>query len=213
MKSILCFGDSNTWGYVPLSGGRYQTSIRWTSLLAKQLPQGWQVIEEGLPGRTTGFHQSIHNPQSGLGDFLSCLDKYQPNIVIIMLGTNDLQSQLNLTAAEISQGAAQLVKQALHNTKPASPSEHVLLVCPPPIYEVGFAQTGFEGGAEKSQQLDKHYQVRAAELDVRYFNAALAAESSPQEGIHWHAEHHHRFADAIAKPVLDMINKQSKFTL
>ncbi|GAK86119.1 arylesterase [Vibrio ponticus] len=55
LKSVLCFGDSNTWGYMPIKGGRYPTELRWTSLLEQQLPADWQVINEGLPGRTTGF--------------------------------------------------------------------------------------------------------------------------------------------------------------
>ena len=101
LNSVLCFGDSNTWGYIPLVGGRYPVEQRWTSLLEQMLPDNWRVINEGLPGRTTGFHESIHNPHSGLGYFLPCLEKHQPDVVVIMLGTNDLQSHLELSAQDI----------------------------------------------------------------------------------------------------------------
>lgn len=185
MKSVLCFGDSNTWGYVPLKGGRYPNDLRWTTLLEQALPDGWRVINEGLPGRTTGFHESIHSPHSGLGYFLPCLEKHQPNVVVIMLGTNDLQSHLELSAAEISSGAAHLVKQAQHFASHQGYPIDVVLVCPAPIHEVGFAATGFEGAAEKSQQFDTHYKARAAELGCCYFNAGEFVSSSQVEGVHW----------------------------
>ncbi|WP_083627158.1 SGNH/GDSL hydrolase family protein [Vibrio ponticus] len=202
VKSVLCFGDSNTWGYMPIKGGRYPAELRWTSLLEQQLPADWQVISEGLPGRTTGFHESIHSPHSGLGYFLPCLEKYQPEVVVIMLGTNDLQSHLGLSAEAISFGAAQLVKQAQHfASHNHDVATNIVLVCPPPIFEIGFAATGFSGGAEKSQQFAEHYQQRAQELGCYYLDAAKWVSSSATEGVHWHEDQPAKFAEGLYQTI------------
>ncbi len=211
MKTILCFGDSNTWGYIPELGGRYAPELRWTSLLEAMLPTNWQVINEGLPGRTTGFHESIHNPHSGLGYFLPCLEKYQPDIVVIMLGTNDLQAHLSLSAEEISHGAAQLIKQAQHfathhNGALSSTVSDIVFVCPPPIYEVGFAAQGFNGGAEKSRQFPAHYQARAQELGCYFLNAGEYVSSSQNEGIHWDSAQPVKFANALYDVIRPLIS-------
>ena len=53
-KRIVCFGDSNTWGYIPVTGERYDETIRWPARLQEML--GYErctVVEEGLTGRTT----------------------------------------------------------------------------------------------------------------------------------------------------------------
>ena len=52
MKNILCYGDSNTWGYIPGTGGRYPRDIRWTGRMAKALGEDYYVLEAGLSGRT-----------------------------------------------------------------------------------------------------------------------------------------------------------------
>ena len=207
MKSVLCFGDSNTWGYVPLQGGRYEHEVRWTTLLEQMLPDDWNVINEGLPGRTTGFHESVHNPHSGLGYFLPCLEKYQPDVVVIMLGTNDLQSHFGLSAHDIASGAGELVKYAQffahHNLgKPSA----VLLICPPPIEEVGFAASSFEGAAHKSQQFDDQFRIKAEELGCRYFNAGEVVSSSAIEGVHWPADQLPLFADALYQHIRSIID-------
>lgn len=197
-KSVLCFGDSNTWGYIPLHGGRYEHDMRWTTLLENQLPDDWRVINEGLPGRTTGFHESLHNPHSGLGYFLPCLEKHQPDIVVIMLGTNDLQSQFGLSAQNIASGAGELVKYAQYfaNHNPGKASS-VWLICPAPIDEVGFATHGFAGAAQKSQQFDAHYHAKAQELGCDYFNAGNVVRACKAEGVHWPADQLPRFASAL----------------
>ncbi|GAB2644850.1 SGNH/GDSL hydrolase family protein [Vibrio panuliri] len=202
LNSVLCFGDSNTWGYIPLVGGRYPVEQRWTSLLEQMLPDNWRVINEGLPGRTTGFHESIHNPHSGLGYFLPCLEKHQPDVVVIMLGTNDLQSHLELSAQDISLGAAQLVKQAQHfaNHHNGKPTD-IVLICPPPIYQVGFAATGFDGAEEKSKQFAEHFEQRAQELGCYYINAGEFVTSSPDEGVHWHQDQPAKFAQGLFEQI------------
>ncbi|GAK86118.1 arylesterase [Vibrio ponticus] len=110
-------------------------------------------------------------------------------MVVIMLGTNDLQSHLGLSAEAISFGAAQLVKQAQHfASHNQDVATNIVLVCPPPIFEIGFAATGFSGGAEKSQQFAEHYQQRAQELGCYYLDAGKWVSSSATEGVHWHED-------------------------
>ena len=205
-KSVLCFGDSHTWGYIPLHGGRYEHDMRWTTLLENQLPGNWRVINEGLPGRTTGFHESLHNPHSGLGYFLPCLEKHQPDVVVIMLGTNDLQSQFGLTAHDIASGAGELVKYAQYfaNHNPTK-ARAILLVCPTPIDEIGFAAHGFTGAKEKSHQFDDHYHTKAEELGCYYFNAGSIVKACASEGVHWPADQLPLFADALYQRIRTII--------
>ena len=54
-KNILCFGDSNTWGYIPGTGERYAPEVRWPGVMAAALGAGYHISEDGLNGRTTGF--------------------------------------------------------------------------------------------------------------------------------------------------------------
>lgn len=63
MRHILCYGDSNTWGYTPGTGERHAPDVRWTGVLRRLLGEGWEVLEEGMNGRTTVFD----NPMSPAG--------------------------------------------------------------------------------------------------------------------------------------------------
>lgn len=116
MKHILCFGDSNTWGYIPGSGGqRYDLDQRWTGILQQELGVGTRVIEEGLNGRTTLWEDpTVPLRRSGLAWLPACLDSHRPlDLVVLMLGTNDLKVQFALTPEEIAFGAARLVREVL----------------------------------------------------------------------------------------------------
>ena len=92
MKNILCYGDSNTWGFIPGSGKRYTEDIRWTGLLQRGLGHGYQVIEAGVNGRTTSFDDPFCNYLNGWKSLPYSLLSAKPvDLLIISLGTNDLK--------------------------------------------------------------------------------------------------------------------------
>ena len=116
MKNILCFGDSNTWGYSPADGTRYPLDIRWTGVLQKSLGADYRIIEEGLNGRTTFINEDERPLRSGSDVLQILLESHRPlDFVIIMLGTNDLKVEFNLSVEEIAQGAKTLCEMVLNS--------------------------------------------------------------------------------------------------
>jgi len=103
VKRVLCYGDSNTWGYDPATRRRFAPDFRWTGVLANRLGPDHLVIEEGLNGRTTRWDDPIEPGRNGLALLRPCLDTHEPlDLVIVMLGTNDLKRRFNVTASDIA---------------------------------------------------------------------------------------------------------------
>ncbi|MFQ9749053.1 MAG: GDSL-type esterase/lipase family protein [Anaerobutyricum soehngenii] len=119
MTTILCYGDSNTYGYNPVNGLRYPKDVRWTGVLQKMLGEEYEVIEEGCNGRTTVFEGNAKEPwKAGLGYLRPCLNTHKPiDFVIMMLGSNDLKRMFHASAQEIADGAEELVKVIKEFTK------------------------------------------------------------------------------------------------
>ena len=113
MKRILCFGDSNTWGLIPGTGKRFADGVRWTSIIRNDLEQsGYEIIEEGLCGRTTIFEDPDRIGRAGDKLLPVFLESHAPlDMVIIMLGTNDCKPVYNADAETIAHGAERLIEQ------------------------------------------------------------------------------------------------------
>ena len=217
MATILCFGDSNTWGISP-TGNRYKETERWTTLLANHLVDKsagqHTIVEAGQPNRTVvhnaPFSGDVVDSQiqgkSGIRYLKPYLSEYQPDVVLIMLGTNDLKKRYGLTAKEIEQGMHRLVKQTLNfDYADESSAAKVLIICPPPIYEVGAYVKMYAGAAKKSEELAKHYLQIANALDCYFFDAGLIIQSCSKEGIHWQVNQHRLLADALAKQITNIL--------
>src|SRR5258708_25715644 len=181
MKRILCFGDSNTWGYEPVLKDRLDRDTRWPGAFRLGLGDGHEVIEEGLGGRTTVWDDPIEGYKNGHTYLIPCLESHRPlDLVVIMLGTNDLKRRFNLSAFDIAEGAKVLVKVvqasgAGYNGK----SPLVLLMAPPPtVALIDFAEM-FEGAAEKSKKFAFHYQRVANEMGCAFLDAGSVIVSSP----------------------------------
>lgn len=113
-RVVLCYGDSNTYGWIPVAGGRFPRDVRWPGVLAAQLGDGWHVIEEGLGGRTTIFDDPILPGRNGKTYLEPCLLSHEPvDVVVIALGTNDLKVRFAASAADIARGVAVLAEVAL----------------------------------------------------------------------------------------------------
>ena len=204
MKTILCYGDSNTWGCSDAGPFRYGLHSRWPGVLQDELGPDYYVIEEGLPGRTTVLDDPYEDWKNGLLYLRPCLDSHNPDIVLILLGTNDLKRRFDIGAWDIAQGAAKLVQTARSMPVTLSHSApEVCLLAPPPVLEIGPYSTMFEGAAPKSRKLPELYRQVAADAGVHFFDASSVVAPSPTEGLHWREEDHKKLGKALTKFVRD----------
>lgn len=213
MAAVLCFGDSNTWGTVPLENRRYNESERWPALLKNMLQNSEvtiEVIEEGQPGRTLVHHSPYQGDKSGQRYLKDCLVKYTPELVVILLGTNDLKKRYALSAQSIAKSAAKLARQTLQFSNPLLKKPiQVILIAPPLVCEVGFYANMYAGAAEKSAQLAKYYEQYAIQTGCVFFDASRIVTACPEEGIHWQADQHQRLAKALAPLVRSLLNDEN----
>ena len=201
MKNILCFGDSNTWGYEPLVARRYPTDVRWTGVLQKSIGSDYRVIEEGLNGRTTFISEDERPLRSGSDVLPILLESHRPlDLAIIMLGTNDLKLDFNLTVAEIAQGAKTLCELVMNSEYLEDHPPEILLISPTHIGHNILPEDKefFVQAREKSLQFAEHYEKAAAEAGVHFLDAAKVAKVSEVDGVHWDASQHKEFGELLS---------------
>jgi lysophospholipase L1-like esterase len=212
MKTILCFGDSNTYGYDPLTRQRLDRDTRWPGALRNTLGQGYDVIEEGLGGRTTVWDDPLEGSKNGRTYLIPCLASHAPlDLVIIMLGTNDLKKRFSLSAYDIAEGVRLLVSVALTSgAGPHSRAPQVLLVAPPPTTTLSDFAEMFEGAEEKSRKFAAYYARVARESGCYFLDAGSVIVSSPLDGIHFEAAQHVELGKAVAAKVqvLDWLGRR-----
>lgn len=134
---VFCYGDSNTYGYDPKgSGERYPKQFRWTTILQNLLGENYTVINEGKNGRTTAFDRPGEE-RNGLNEFLPRLRAHEaPDIVLIMLGTNDCCKPMGLSPQSITDGLEKLVVAAEENVRTAKGEvPKIVLIAPAAIGE------------------------------------------------------------------------------
>jgi lysophospholipase L1-like esterase len=207
VKSILCYGDSNTWGCIPRTGpgsaGRFPPDQRWPGVLRHELGPGFCVVEEGLNGRTTVWDDGLEPHRNGRKLLPPALISHKPlDLVIVMLGTNDLKRRFGVSAGEIAEGAGQLVDLVrASDCGPDGGAPQALLVCPAPIGRLDLYAEEIEGGHEKSQQLAARFEAEARSRSCPFLDAGAHIASSDVDGIHLDAEAHAALGRAIAAAV------------
>lgn len=206
MKNILCYGDSNTFGWDPEKSCRPGLDERWPGVLAKELGPNHHIIEEGLPGRTTVFYDPVMDLISGLDYLHPCLYSHQPlDMIIIMLGTNDLKYMFNAMPFDVFQGLERIVKTAIYFESDLSEmSPKLFLVSPVHIIapKDQFIDM-FRGAEEKSLSLSVQVKALADKYDTLYLNAADIIKPSPADGIHFNIASHHVLGKRIAEMARD----------
>ncbi len=200
MKEVLCFGDSNTWGYNPTDKSRYPREVRWTGVLQRELGAGYHVIEEGQNARTTVWDDPVSGDKNGLRYLSPCIESHKPlDLVIILLGVNDLKQRFAVTAYDVAQSAGRLVEAVRKSdTGPAGRAPAVLLVSPPPLGRLTELAEMFQGGPEKSRLLAARFAERARLHACPVFDAGTVVKSSDIDGVHWAPEHHAKLGAALA---------------
>lgn len=201
IKTVLCYGDSNTWGSDPETGERFALDVRWPGVLRRTLGEGYWVIEEGLGGRTTVRDDPIEGDHKNGRTYLeACLESHKPiDLVTIMLGTNDLKARFGASASDITQGAASLAEMALRSgCGPEGKAPLVVLISPPAVGKLTDMAEMFEGSEEKSGRFSGHYRRFAEQYDCGFLDASEIIASSDIDGIHLEAGEHRRLGEAVA---------------
>lgn len=207
MRTLLLYGDSNTHGTRPAPHlgftGRYGRDDRWTGRLARLLPD-WEVIAEGLPGRTTVHDDPVEGAhRNGLSVLPAVLESHRPvDVVVVMLGTNDLKERFSVNAGDIAL-SLERVAAAIRasGTGPDGGAPAVLLVSPPPIRELGCLAGMFAGGAAKSLTLAAEVRAVAERLGLPFLDAGEVVAVSDIDGVHYDAAANPALAEAFAAAI------------
>ena len=207
MAVVMCFGDSNTHGTPPITElGRYERfggGQRWPSLLT-----GHEVIEEGLPGRTAMYDDPVMgahmNGQAGLK---IALESHGPiDVLVLMLGTNDVKARFTSTPEQVVGGIASLLDIAQHRLmQERHGGFQTLLICPPPVVEVGPIRHEFWGGAARSSALAPMYQALATARGIGFLDAGAVIAVSPIDGVHFGIEEHAKLATAVQEKLAGLV--------
>lgn len=211
--AILCFGDSNTHGTPPMNSvwelERFPADVRWPGVTKSVLGDKAEIIEEAQPGRTTVYDDpSAGGDRNGLTALRVALDSHRPlDCVVIMLGTNDLHARHAVSAMVISLNVNQLILKI--RQMPCGPDTKtqpkILLVCPPPVIETGFAAQSLIGAAPKANEMAEHYEAIAKKMDVDFLDAGKIIEVDPLDGVHFSVESHKVLGTAIAQKLEEML--------
>lgn len=203
MPTLLAYGDSNTHGSPPVlergATARYDAGTRWPRLAAAAL--GWEVVEEGLPGRTAQWDDPARGYfMNGFQGLQIALTSHWPlDAMTLMLGTNDVKDRFGATPEIVTAGIAGLI-DLIQGPEMAArhPGLRVLLICPPPCHPAGLLAGEFRLAAAKARALAPLYAELAAARGLGFLDAGAVMEVSPEDGVHFTPEGHASLARAVA---------------
>ncbi|MDZ5697739.1 SGNH/GDSL hydrolase family protein [Chelativorans sp. M5D2P16] len=210
MKTILCYGDSLTWGYDAEGPGRHAYEDRWPSVLQAKLDGTAQVIPEGLNGRTTAYDDWLSGAdRNGARLLPALLTTHAPlDLVVILLGSNDMKPFVCGRAIGARQGMQRLVDIVRGHDYPLdAPPPSILLVAPPPLCatdDPDFAAM-FDGGIAESAKLAPLYAQVAKETGCAFFDAGAVARTTALDGVHLDAQNTRAVGAALEPVVRDIL--------
>jgi len=187
MRTVLCFGDSITWGFHAADESRFPWEARWPGVLAARLGPEYRILEEGLAGRTTMVDPPFLDGRSAKAVYPMLLETHSPlDAVLIMLGTNDLQPVLRLTVEEIAWGCAGLLRTtALSRFGPGGAPPKAMLITPPALGELkGAMASAFVGREADSRRLHAVYAPVAGMFGAASFEAGAVCSAGTADGVH-----------------------------
>lgn len=219
IKRIMVYGDSNTWGYIPVESGpttRYSADVRWPGVMETELGSEYEVIEEGLSARTTDVADPSLPHISGAGldgsaYLSSAIATHQPlDLVVIMLGTNDVKDMFDRSPFRISLGIGKLidiVKQTGGGVGTSYPAPNVLVLSPPPLGNVapeGRAER-FAGGVEKTEALPPLYEAISDAAGAEFYDVGAVATTDGIDGVHFTPETHNAIGVGVSEKVISIL--------
>ena len=219
---VLAFGDSNTWGWKPTADGfpaeRFDDATRWAGVLDAALPEA-TVVVDGQVGRLTNLDGRSAvglvdaDDFNGAKDLPEAIARHMPlDLVVIMLGTNDLQAGVDRTPDEIAVAAFELAELVAGSAQPvftAYPAPQALVVAPPPMSDAsatGLADL-FQQGVAASAMLGAAFADEAERTGVPFFDAGTVTATDSVDGVHLTANNHRALGDGLAAAVRDLLNK------
>lgn len=210
MKTILCYGDSLTWGYDAVGPSRHAYEDRWPSVLQTELGGKARVIPDGLNGRTTAFDDHLAGAdRNGARTLPTVLMTHSPlDLIIIMLGANDMKPWIHGNPVAAKQGMARLIEIVRgHDAGFGWPAPKILLVSPPSVSRTDNAEFKemFAGGDAASQRLARQYAELAGLTGCGFFDAGSVARTTPLDGVHLDAENTRAIGRGIAPTVRKML--------
>lgn len=201
---VLCYGDSNTWGYIPVTKQRYSVSVRWTGVLQQKLGQEYWIIEEGLNSRTTDLDDPTKPGKNGLTYLRPCLETHNPvDLIILMLGTNDMKERFQREPKDIVQGMEKLILEIQATARNAQGNVPRIILISPPLIDgsVAGVDEKYKGGDKKSQQLAPLYQEMAQKHALEFIDCTQHASPSKKDGYHFEPEGHAALAQVIFEKI------------
>jgi lysophospholipase L1-like esterase len=209
MPTLLCFGDSNTWGLDPATGERFPRDVRWPGVAARELGPGVTVVEEGLPGRTAALFDPAWPHYIGRPYLRPALESHAPlDAVAIMLGTNDVQEPYGRSAAGIASDIASLADVVVRSAcGPAAGAPHVLLVAPPPLGTLKdtLSEASYGPGTKASRALGPLLSAVAEGGGFGFLDAGAVTSFSETDRYHLDAGGHEALGRAIADALRDAL--------
>lgn len=210
MKSVLCYGDSLTWGYNAEGPSRHAHADRWPSVLQAELGASVNVIADGLNGRTTAFDDHLAGEdRNGARTLPVVLGTHSPlDLVIIMLGANDMKPWIHGNAFVSKHGMARLAQIVrTHPYQLNAPAPKLMIVSPPAVSRTDNVEftLAFKGGNEASPHLAIHYADLAREIGCHFFDAGSVAETTPLDGVHLDAKNTRAIGMALAPLVRQVL--------
>jgi len=206
-RTILCYGDSNTWGRDAHTVARLPESSRWPNELQRRLGDSFHVIAEGLNGRTTVWEDPIEEHRCGKAYLPACLLTHHPlAMVVLMLGTNDLKKRFSVSAFDIGRSIGvllDLIQKSGTGVDGGPPA--VLAICPPAVGKLSEFAEMFEGAGEKSLHLAAHYRLHAEQRGCGFLDAGEIIRSSDADGIHLEPEDQVKLGRAVSDLVKQML--------
>ncbi len=212
MRNILCYGDSNTWGYIPGNLGRYPLEKRWPSVLQQVIGNKFYVVAEGLRGRYTVHDEPFRVGRNGAALLQPVLESHAPiDLLIIFLGTNDVLHHADLTAFDAARGVEALIKIAqASETGPSEGPPKLLLISPPRIGSLSDDLNRLcHGDPSKSNEFSSCFREMANSRNLPYLDASKVVEASPVDGVHLDEDGHSVLGKAVAEEVLRIFNTET----
>lgn len=206
MKTILCFGDSNTYGEIA-GGGRYGRNERWTGRLQQLLGSDYYVIEEGCGGRTTVWDDPIEEYKNGKQYLIPCLNSHKPlDLVILMLGTNDFKNRFSLSAKDISLAIENLINEIKNSSYGLNDiPPHILLLSPPEITKLSELSDILMGANDKREKLAVLLEDIARKHSISFLDTAPITSIDPIDGVHLDLNGHKTISNVVADIVITIL--------
>jgi len=204
VKTVLCYGDSLSWGIIPGTRNRHAYGKRWTGRLQATVWPKVRVVEDCLNGRTTVWEDPFRPQRSGKAWMLPALEAHAPlDLVILFLGTNDLLSIHKMGALQAAQGVGALI-DVIQSSRVEGhyPPPQILVLSPPFMSPRGEMVNKFDNAAYVSSEFPTWYGRVAEEKNCLFFDTATCIESSEVDGVHLDEAAHKKLADALTPVVL-----------